>query len=137
LTLQLGTMSSKKDIQTRADLERMLEAFYKKVFKDELIGHFFTEVVPLNLDEHLPMITDFWESIVFGLHTYQKNVLAIHQHIHQIVPIEKKHLDRWVEVFHKTVDEFFEGGKATMMKKRAVSIATFMNIKLNNPIGKL
>lgn len=130
-------MSIKKDIQTRADLERMLEAFYKKVFKDELIGHFFTEVVPLNLDEHLPLITDFWESIVFGMHTYQKNVLAIHQHIHQIAPIEKRHLDRWIEVFHKTVDEFFEGRKATMMKKRAVSIATFMNIKLNNTIGRL
>ena len=125
------------DVETRADLERMLTAFYEKVFQDELIGRFFTEVVPLNLDVHLPVITDFWESVVFDLHTYQKNVLAIHQHIHQIVPIEKKHLDRWVEVFHKTVDEFFEGSKAEKMKKRAVSVATFMNIKLNNPIGKL
>ena len=39
---------SKRDIENRADLERMLEAFYKKVFEDDLISHFFIEVVPLN-----------------------------------------------------------------------------------------
>ena len=40
---------SKRDIENRADLERLLEVFYKKVFKDDLISHFFIEVVPLNL----------------------------------------------------------------------------------------
>ena len=53
-------MTLKKDIESRADLEKMLEAFYKKVFKDDLISHFFIEVVPLNLETHIPIITDFW-----------------------------------------------------------------------------
>jgi hemoglobin len=130
-------MSSNRDIQTRADLERMLTAFYQKVFNDELIGRFFTEVVPLNLEEHLPVITDFWEAIVFGHHTYRKNVMAVHQHIHQLSPIHKEHLDRWVTVFLQTVDEFFSGEKADLVKHRAASIATLMNMKLNHPIGKL
>jgi hemoglobin len=127
----------KRDIETREDLSLMLTAFYKKVFNDELIGRFFTEVVPLNLKEHLPVITDFWEAIVFGHHTYRKNVMAVHQHIHHLSPINKEHLDRWVEVFLWTVDEFFAGEKADLVKHRAASIATLMNMKLNNPIGKL
>lgn len=130
-------MSSKRDIETRADLEHMLAGFYAKAFKDEMIGRFFLEVVPLDLETHLPVITDFWEAIVFGHHSYRKNVMAIHQHIHHLSPIQKEHLDRWVQLFHQTVDEFFRGEKADLMKHRAASIAALMNIKLNKPIGNL
>lgn len=122
----------KRDVASRNDLERMLAAFYSKVFQDEVIGRFFTQVVPLDLKTHLPVITDFWEAIVFNKHTYRKNVMQVHQHIHQLSPIRKEHLDRWVTSFTETVDEFFEGSKAELMKQRAASVATLMNIKLNH-----
>lgn len=128
----------KKDIETRADLEGLLRAFYEKAFADELIGHFFTKVVPLNLDTHIPVITDFWEAIIFNKHTYKKNVMVVHQHIHHLSHIKKDHLDRWVQLFTGTVDEMFEGDKAILIKQRATSIATLMDIKLNhNSINKL
>jgi hemoglobin len=127
----------KKDIETRADLEGMLRAFYEKAFADETIGHFFTQVVPLNLDTHIPVITDFWEAIIFNKHSYKKNVMVVHQHIHHLSRIKKEHLDRWVQIFIGTVDELFEGDKATLIKQRATSIATIMDIKLNhNSINK-
>lgn len=59
-------MSEKKDIENRSDLEQILASFYKKAFNDELIGRFFTEVVPLDLVTHLPVITDFWESVILN-----------------------------------------------------------------------
>lgn len=120
------------DIENRGNIEVVINAFYRKAFEDELIGFFFTEVVPLNLESHLPVITDFWESILFGNHHYRKNVMEIHRNIHQLSSIDKKHLDRWVQLFTKTVDELFEGRYATLMKHRAVSIATLMDIKLNH-----
>ena len=123
----------KKDVDTREDWERMLTGFYEKVLRDEKIGHFFTEVVPLDLKTHVPVIADFWEVIVFNKHGYRKNVMQVHQNIHQLSSIQKEHLDRWVDVFTKTVDEHFEGPKATLMKQRAVSIVTQMDIKLNHP----
>jgi hemoglobin len=122
----------KIDIQNRGDIESVLKAFYTRVFGDELIGHFFTEVVPLNLEEHLPLIADFWESIVFGKTAYQKNVMEVHRHIHHLSSIKKEHLDRWVSIFTQTIDEHFEGGNATLMKQRARSVATLMDIKLNH-----
>ena len=126
-----------KDIESRADLERMLTAFYKKAFADELIGRFFTEVVPLDLETHIPVITDFWEAVVFNKHTYRKNVMAVHQHISSLSQIKKEHLDRWAYLFTQTIDEHFTGEKATLMKHRATSIATLMDIKLNhNSINK-
>ena len=120
------------DIENRGDIQLILNAFYKKAFEDELIGFFFTEVVPLNLESHLPVITDFWESILFGNYHYRKNVMEIHRNIHQLSSIEKIHLDRWVELFTKTVDELFKGRYANLMKQRAVSIAMLMGIKLNH-----
>jgi hemoglobin len=120
----------KKDIENRADLEKMLEAFYKKVFKDDLISHFFIEVVPLNLEMHIPVITDFWESVLLEGRGYRKNVMEIHLNISEKSRIEKAHLDRWVKIFSETVDEMFEGTKASLAKQRAVSIATMMNVKI-------
>lgn len=122
----------KKDIGTREELETFLWAFYKKAFADELIGRFFTKVVPLDLDIHVPIIANFWESVVFNKPNYRKNVMEVHQHIHHLSKIKKEHLDRWVKLFTSTLDENFEGSKTELMKQRAKSIATLMDIKLNH-----
>ena len=123
-----------KDIENRNDIETVLVSFYQKAFADELIGRFFTEVVPLDLATHLPVITDFWETVILNKQVYRKNVMQIHQHIHQLSSIKKEHLDRWVEIFTITIGEHFTGEKASLMKQRAASIATLMDIKLNHDL---
>ncbi|GAA4322295.1 group III truncated hemoglobin [Flaviaesturariibacter amylovorans] len=122
-----------RDLETRADIEAVLTEFYAAAFADDRIGRFFTEVVPLDLAAHLPHIADFWESVVLGGPHYAKNVMAVHQQIHNLSPIQKEHLDRWVELFTATVAVHFEGPKATLMQQRARSVATLMDIKLNHP----
>lgn len=127
----------RRDIENREDIEVLLEAFYQQATQDPLIGRFFTEVVPLDMQSHIPVIAGFWEAVLFGSRTYSKNVMAVHQHIHHLSSIQKAHLDRWVQLFTQTVDRFFEGEKAILMKQRGASIATLMDIKLNhNQIGK-
>ena len=121
-----------RDIETREDIVCVLELFYTKAFKDELIGRFFTEVVPLDLDTHIPVIAAFWESIIFGTRGYRKNVMEVHQHIHHLSNIRKEHLERWVQLFTATVNRLYIGDKAELMKQRARSIATLMDIKLNH-----
>lgn len=121
----------KRDLQKREDILLLLEAFYNKAFLDERIGFFFTDVVPLNLETHIPVIADFWESIVFGKQGYRKNVMEVHQRISHLSTIRKEHLDRWVEIFCSNVDEYFMGKNATLMQQRARSIASLMNWKLN------
>jgi len=123
-----------KDIESRSDIDTVLVSFYQKAFTDNLIGRFFTEVVPLNLTTHLPVITDFWEAVIFNTHSYRKNVMEIHQHIHQLSSIKKQQLDRWVQIFTITIDEHFAGEKTNLMKQRAASIATLMDIKLNHSL---
>ncbi|HEU4470245.1 MAG TPA: group III truncated hemoglobin [Flavisolibacter sp.] len=125
------------DIRDRQDIERVLEVFYRRLLKDELVGHFFTEVVKLDLPSHLPRIAGFWESVLFGTIGYDGNLIRLHAPVHELSPIGKVHFDRWIAVFSQTVDELYSGQMADEMKKRAVSIAGIMYLKLHqNQTGK-
>ncbi|WP_299215678.1 group III truncated hemoglobin [uncultured Aquimarina sp.] len=118
-----------KDITNREDIEYLMWAFYKRALKDPSIGLFFTEIAQINLEDHIPHITDFWEQQLFYTGNYKKNVLQIHQNLHQKKAMEKIHFDTWLTLFTTTVDNNFSGTKAELMKTRALSIATVIQLK--------
>ncbi|MEY2900897.1 MAG: hypothetical protein RLY89_3 [Bacteroidota bacterium] len=120
----------KLDITHRADLENLMKAFYTKALVDESIGHYFTQVVQLDMEKHLPRITDFWETVVFDAGKYQGNTMKIHEDLHEKSPFESAHFTRWIDLFKATVDEHFTGENAEKIKSRAISIATVMNLKM-------
>jgi hemoglobin len=114
-----------KDIETRADIDALLVKFYEKVFADKRIGFIFTETARLDLAHHLPIIGDFWESLLFGTKNYAdrgRNPLQIHADLNQKTQLETKHFRRWLEIFHATVDENFSGVRADFAKMRAEAI---------------
>ena len=123
-------MSNKADITTRADIELVIEKFYDKLLVDELVGFLFTEVIQLNLKEHLPKLVDFWEDQLLGSNKYSGNPMRVHMDLHLKEPLKKEHFERWLQHFNETVDEHFSGTKAHLAKKRALSIATVMQIKV-------
>ncbi len=120
----------KKDITNRADIELLINCFYDKVKKDPLIAFFFTEVVPVNWETHLPVMYGFWENIILFSGAYEGNPMAKHKTIHQKCPMKMEHFQRWTSLFTETVGELFEGDKAELAKQRAMSIATVMQIKM-------
>ncbi len=122
-----------KDIATRNDIEFLMTAFYSKALSDPLIGDFFTKISGINLEEHIPEITDFWAQQVFKTGGYKKNVMQIHKDIYIKKKITKKHFDTWLSLFNKTVDDNFKGENAELIKTRALSIATMMQLKLHYP----
>lgn len=119
-----------RDIENKKDIETLMTAFYSKAVYDETIGHYFTEVVVLNLETHLPVICNFWESVLFNQAAYQGNVMQIHQHLHSLSAFTGDHFKQWIFLFKQTVNELFEGDNSEKIKQRAESIATVMNIKL-------
>ncbi|MEP6749518.1 MAG: group III truncated hemoglobin [Bacteroidota bacterium] len=127
-----------RDIENRDDIFHLMEHFYAKVIPDETIGYFFTEVAKINIVEHLPVITDFWEMVILGGTNYKKNAVAVHVHLNQLAPMEEKHFTRWLQLFTETVNQLFTGYKAELAKQRALSVATVMKIKIlhSSPINK-
>ena len=124
-------MLTKKDIETRADIEKFLLLFYKSVLHDPTIGIIFTTIFPLNMEKHIPVITDFWETILLDHHVYKKNAMQVHYHINKEYPLQKMHFDAWLHLFNTTLDELFAGEKTLLAKKRALGIAQLMQLKMN------
>jgi hemoglobin len=123
----------KKDIEGRSDIELLVTRFYDKLKTDDTIGFIFTDIVKVNFENHLPVMFNFWENVLFFTGGYEGNPMEIHQHINRVVPLTKVHFNRWNELFTQTVDELFEGTNATLAKQRALSISTVMQIKIIKP----
>jgi hemoglobin len=119
-----------RDIENREDLLLLVKRFYNKLLADASISYLFTEIAKINLEHHLPVLVDFWDSILFQSDTYQKNAMQPHLALHQQSPLQKQHFETWLLHFKESVDELFEGEKAFLAKERALSIATVMRIKL-------
>lgn len=120
----------KKDIQDRGDLLFLMQEFYKKLLSDGSISYLFTDVAKIDLEHHLPVLVDFWDSILFQSDMYRKNAMQPHLDLHSKSPLLPHHFDTWLRYFKETVDEIFEGDIAFRAKERATSIATVMKIKL-------
>lgn len=123
-------MNNLKDIATRGDIELLINSFYDKVKTDKIIGYFFSDVVKVDWKKHLPVMYNFWESIIFGTPVYEGNPMKPHMMLHEKSPMESRHFEQWLKLFLATVDELFKGEKAEFTKQRALSIATVMQIKI-------
>lgn len=119
------------DIQNRADLEKILAAFYEKLLHDNSINYVFTDVAKIDIKTHLPVITDFWEQTLFHAGGYRNNVLQIHRDLHAKVKLTDFLLTVWLTHLNETIDTHFSGENAEKMKTRALSISTMMRIKLS------
>jgi len=118
-----------KDIETRADIDELMQAFYARALTDTVIGYIFTDVAKLDLEHHLPIIGDFWESLLFGTPAYSKhgrNPLLVHRELHEKSALTAEHFRRWLEMFVATIDEMFSGERAEFLKQRAAAIAVRM-----------
>lgn len=120
----------KKEIENREDLLLLVTKFYERLLADTSISYLFTDVAKIDLKHHLPVLVDFWESILFQSGTYQKNAMQPHMVLHQKSPLTKHHFETWLRYFNETVDELFSGNNTFIIKERALSIATVMKIKL-------
>jgi hemoglobin len=118
------------DINSRKDIELLMEKFYDKVKKDDTIGPIFNDVAKVNWEHHIPIICDFWETLLLDAASYRKNVMEVHFSLNRKIPLEDKHFNVWLKLFTGTVDEYFTGEKAGQAKKKAKSIAALMQFKI-------
>jgi len=126
----------KHDIENRADIDLLMREFYSEAMADDLIGYIFTDIAKLDLDVHLPIIGDFWESMLFQTGVYAKhkrNPLQVHAELDERSPLEFEHFERWLEIFRRKVDENFEGENALYIKERANAIGNRFMSYLMSP----
>jgi hemoglobin len=119
----------KPDIENRADIDLLMMEFYSMAMVDGTIGYIFTDVAKLDLDHHLPIIGDFWETMLFQAGSYSqygRNPLLVHAKLNEKTPLTSLHFARWHEIFTETIDRLFAGERAEFLKFRAAMMANRM-----------
>ncbi len=119
-----------KKLENRADIEQLVNTFYKKVQADSVIGYFFNDIAKVNWNDHLPKMYSFWETLLFGKASYKGNPMAAHFPINEIEAMEKHHFEHWLKLWTETVQELFEGETAELAIYKANNISQLMAFKM-------
>jgi len=119
-------MNTKKEIRQLDEVKLLVDSFYGKVRKDELLAHIFNERIKDNWPTHLDKMYRFWQTVLLEDHTYNGSPFAPHA----TMPIDAQHFDRWLELFQSTLDDLFKGEKAQEAHWRALKMAEMFQMKL-------
>ena len=118
------------DVMDRADVYALLERFYGRALVDDLLAEPFSEVRAQGLDTHLPVMCDFWETVLFRAGLYRGSALNVHRDVHGLHPLDHRHFIRWLTLWLETVDEMFAGPVAEQAKMQGRRIAWAMHRRL-------
>jgi hemoglobin len=100
-----------KLIENRNDIRTLVNTFYSKIRKNELLGPIFNGHIPDDKwEEHLSKLTDFWETNLFGVANF----------------------GMWLQLWFATIDELFEGETADKAKNAARKMSTGQYISIWN-----
>lgn len=113
-----------RDIENNEDIALLVNTFYGKVLKDEILAPFFRH---LDFERHMPKMIHFWSFVLLNEEGYTTDVTKVHINM----PIKKEHFDRWIELFNVTTDTLFSGEKAELAKQRAYLIRWTIESKIN------
>ena len=132
-TLLTIMINSQPDIASEAAIRLLVDGFYAKVVEDALLGPVFNGFAHVDWPRHLPVMYDFWSSLLLGTTRYHGRPFPKHLPL----PIGAAHFQRWLALFEATVNEHFACPKAEEAMVRARGIATLFGHRLHerNPLA--
>ncbi|KAA0125457.1 group III truncated hemoglobin [Methylobacterium sp. P1-11] len=98
-------------------LTRFLDAFYKRVRGDALIGPVFAAAISeADWPRHMATIQAFWSSVLFKTGRYKGNPFGKHVALGSLEP---EHFARWLGLFEATASAHFPPETAAVVVDRA------------------
>ncbi|MBK7344225.1 MAG: group III truncated hemoglobin [Saprospiraceae bacterium] len=121
-----------KEITTRKDITLLVESFYTRVMDDEVIGYIFRDLEHFSWDTHIPVMIDFWCTLLLDEMAYKGNPMIKHIDLHRRTPLTQEHFTRWKHLFFATLDDLFEGERVNEAKKRVEAMEILMLMKIRD-----
>lgn len=116
----------KTEINTLPAVKKLVDKFYDKIREDALLAPIFNAIIKDNWPKHLEKMYKFWQTILLKEHTYYGAPFVPHAKL----PVEKKHFDRWLQLFQETLDQNFVGEAAQEAQWRANKMAEMFQLKI-------
>jgi len=112
-----------RDLDTPDEIAEMVRRFYADVTMDDLLGPVFNDVAHVDWAEHLPKLTDFWCRALLDLPGYTGNPFRAHALVHARRPFTAAHFERWLTLFHETLELGWTGPNADRAAALAENVA--------------
>ena len=112
-----------RDLDSPVEIAEMVRRFYQDVAQDDLLGPIFNDVAEVDWNEHLPKLTRFWNRALLGIEGYVGNPFRAHARIDARAPFTTEHFERWLELFHDTVELGWTGPNAARAMTLADNVA--------------
>jgi len=106
--------------EQRNEIYNFVVDFYSRVRKDEELGPIFNNKIGDHWDAHFQTLTDFWMTVLLGIHSYKGNPFLAH---HQTPGIENRHFDIWLAIFAESANQMLEKSLAEIAIEKSVRIA--------------
>ena len=101
----------------------MVRRFYADVAQDDLLGPMFNDVARVDWAEHLPKLTAFWCRALLGQSGYTGNPFRAHALVHGKRPFTTAHFERWLQLFHETLEFGWTGPRVERARELADNVA--------------
>ncbi|WP_455380486.1 group III truncated hemoglobin [Acidihalobacter prosperus] len=86
----------------RQKVDQVINVFYEQILDDTLLGPLFDDIA--ELEPHKKRIADFWWIAMGGKpphHTVHFDMIGVHAPL----GLQRRHFDRWLEVFKRTLED--------------------------------
>ena len=120
-----------RDLDSREEIFEMVTRQYAVVVQDDALAPYFT------FDGGFPdwqaliaAVADFWDHVLLYAPDYPVDPIERHREVHDRRALTAEALDRWLEIFHETIDTGWSGPNANRAKKRGTGLAWAMAQRL-------
>lgn len=115
-----------KDISTQEDIRQLVDVFYDRVRRDEMLAPLFEEKLKDRWPEHLAKMYRFWGTVLLEEHTYHGSPFSPHASL----PLETEHFTRWLALFRETLKGLYSGPVADEAAWRAEKMSQMFLSKI-------
>ncbi len=120
-------MTAKPDISTPEHIRRLVDGFYAQVRVDPMLGGIFNGLIAERWPEHLAKMYRFWGTVLLNEASYTGAPFRPHA----TMPLQQAHFDRWLALFHGTIDKLFFGPVADLAHMNAERMAQMFISRIN------
>lgn len=117
---------AKNDIRRVEDIKILVFTFYERVKNDDLLSTIINDQTIPNWSDHLALMCQFWQTILLNKEPYKG--MPAKKHVD--LPIGNQHFDRWITIFHQTLDDLYSGPVTEEAKFHAHKMAEVFRFKL-------
>ena len=119
---------------TEERLSELVDLFYGRVRKDDLIGPVFNRAID-DWPEHLERLQAFWSSVMLTSGRYKGRPLPAH--VKHGDSIRQASFDRWLELWREATEDVLPPAAAAAMQEKAGRIAESLSMGIASARGEM